>query len=121
MHLIALQLTNVAQPAIFKFNAAKDAKREFEAILKAIGPSNSDSDELLMSAFLVIEDDHGHKRGLYAHRIENAALIDMTRDLASQAEMAVLQARGQAQANRAVAADPALRLATAVAAPFLTS
>lgn len=109
MFLLALQLQNVAQPAIFKFKQKRDADREFEAILKAISP-NTDGNTTV--AFLLIEDDFGHKRALYAYQIEHPTLIDMEKDADSQAQMAVFQARAQAQANRAVQADPSLRLAT---------
>lgn len=110
MFLLALQLHQIAQPAIFKFKAKADAEREFEAVSKAIGPN--DANGRVPAPFLTIEDDFGHKRTLWAHHINHPALIDMDRDIDSQAQMAVFQARGQAQANRAIQADPSLRLAT---------
>lgn len=109
MFLLALQLQHVAQPAIFKFKQKRDADREFETILKAVGPNN---DGGTTGAFLLIEDDYGQKRALYAYQIENTTLIDMEMDSDAQAQMTVFQARAQAQANRAVQADPSLRLAT---------
>lgn len=110
MFLLALQLQHVAQPAIFKFKAKKDAEREFESVLKTVEPHRGAG--MITPPFIMIQDDYGHKRALYTHTIDNVALIDMEMDMESQAQMAVFQARGQAQANRAVQADPSLRLAT---------
>jgi hypothetical protein len=113
MHLLALQFLNVVQPVIFKFNNLKTAKAEFENVCQAFGPSNEN-----LPSFLLMEDDYGHIRAFWGSQVQNAALIDAERDIASQAELAVLQQRGQAQANRMAQMDPTLRLATMQASPI---
>jgi hypothetical protein len=70
---------------------------------------------------MLIQDDYGHKRAFWPYSVENIALIDMEKDMDSQAQMAVIQARGQSQAQRAVQADPSIRLATMAGGQILQS
>lgn len=116
--MLALQLTNIANPVIFKFNKKATAEKQFETVMQAIGPRDGTE---YRPTFLLIEDDHGHKRGLWASIIETPALIDLERDMDSQAQMQVFQARAQHKAQRLIQADPALRLATVPGGQLLQS
>lgn len=107
MYLLALQLSGIANPAVFKFKNLKDASREFERVTKAIGPNAGTVSE----EFMTITDDYGHTRALWSHHIQHPAMIDMERDMEVQAEMAMWQARGQLKANQKIQGDPRLALA----------
>jgi hypothetical protein len=105
---------------MFKFKTHGKADREFAALWKLFQPipeGEADPGPYTM----LIEDDFGHKRAFWSSDVQNVALIDMEGDMDSQAQVAVLQARAQAQANRAVQADPALRLATMSGGQLLQS
>jgi hypothetical protein len=108
MYLLALQITGIANPAIFKYRTLKDASREFERVSKAIGPSDGANSG--QGEFMTITDDYGHSRALWGHHIQHPALIDMERDIEVQAEMALWQARGQTKANQKIQNDPRLNL-----------
>lgn len=107
MYLLAVQLTHMANPALFKFNGKPRADKEFEAVQMASGPAENAA---FSPKYLVIEDDHGHKRCFWSSNVENVALIDMEKDIDGQIQMQLLQHRGQAKGQRLAQADPSLRL-----------
>jgi hypothetical protein len=118
--MLALQLQNIANPVIFKFNHQNEADRVFDLVANAIGPSEG-GDALGKSAFLVINDDYGQKRALWAHEVQNVAVIDVEKDIKGQAEMAVWQNRGNAMAQRMVQKDPRSQIVEVTRAPFMAS
>lgn len=107
MHLLSLQLHGIQLPTHLKFKTEKDAKREYDAIVKAIEPRDLKS----APTFLNIQDDYGHSIALWSSLIAFPQLVDFEADVVCQAEIQVSQARGQAQANRAMQSDPALKFA----------
>jgi hypothetical protein len=106
MHLLTIQIQQLAQPLVCRFKAGEDAKREYATLTTALGPTIEGVDD---SGFIKITDDYGHDVAFWTHHITHLGLIDLDKDLIAQAEIAVLQARGQARANQAVQSDPMAR------------
>lgn len=107
MHLLTIQIQQLAQPLVCRFKAAGDAEREYARLVKEMGPPDTRSDS---PGFLQITDDYSHEVAFWSHTVTHAGLIDLEQDLAAQAEVAVFQARAQARANQAVSSDPMQRL-----------
>lgn len=111
MFLLSLQLHGMQQPAHLKFKAEKDARREFDAVVKAIEPVDTTATDLPPATFLNIQDDYGHAIALWSHQIAFPLLVDFDADIACQAEIAVMQQRGNATVQRMIQADPMLKFA----------
>lgn len=108
MHLLTIQIQQLAQPLVCRYKAAAAARERYASVTKAAGPSETEGE--YTGGFLQFADDYGHDVAFWSSHVTHVGLIDLEQDLAAQSEIAVTQARVQQRTTHLVNNDPAMRL-----------
>lgn len=105
MHLLLVQTRDLAQPHNFKFDTKAGAEAQWERVNQT--PEDPADDDNWVS-WLTIEDDYGHRRRLDRYDVRSVALIDCEADIRGNVQLALLNHRGQASAQRLAQAEAPL-------------
>lgn len=110
MNTVSMLFKNGAQWQLH-FKEFKNAEEVYRRISGATGSA----------AFIEVSDDYGLRGMVSSYDLMLVSLGELSRQFEAQADIAVLQARGQVMVQRRASADPMVRLGLGAAGPPLVS